>query len=288
MSTRVMDCCWGLWLPPSEKSVLMSLADQANDAGVCWPGVGSLCERTCLGERTVQRALRSLEDRMLLVCDLRAMKTNRYTLNIALLKQMEREREARRGEGAGLRQASLDLPAVASHPVTMAPRHGDTPPQRHPDPATVAPLPRHSGTQTVIEPIQIHTPHTPQPAAGGLETLDVPKGEVPLSSLADWLKFVQASGQDAVPETDEVWDYASTVGLPREFVALCWREFKRRQLQAGKRRRDWRAHFRECVMGSWYGLWLLSAGQDARLSTAGEQAMRFFEALDNRQSVEAS
>lgn len=279
MSTRVMDCCWGLQLPPSEKAVLMSLADQANDSGVCWPGVGSLCERTCLGERTVQRALRALEVAGLLSCDVRAMRTNRYTLNIARLKALEREREAARGEGAGLRQASLDLPGGAPDPATVTPRHSDTPPQWHPHPATVAPLPRHSGTQTVIEPI--HTPHTPQPAAGGLRASDVGLGEGPaLLPLSDWLAAVQASGQDAIPADDDLWDYTETVGLPRDFVALCWREFKHRQVKAGTRHRDWREKFRQCVRASWYGLWLLSAGQDARLSTAGEQAARYWEGKD--------
>ena len=107
-----------------------------------------------------------------------------------------------------------------------------------------------------------------------------PPPVAPLMSLADWLAAVQASGRDAVPLTDEVFDYAAAVELPQSFVTLCWREFKRRQLKAGKRQRDWRERFRECVRCSWYGLWLLSAGQEARLSTAGEQAARYWEAVD--------
>jgi hypothetical protein len=47
---------------PSEMAVLLSLADQANDEGIRWPSVGSISRRTRLGERTVQRALRSLAD----------------------------------------------------------------------------------------------------------------------------------------------------------------------------------------------------------------------------------
>lgn len=99
-------------------------------------------------------------------------------------------------------------------------------------------------------------------------------------SLADWLAAVQASGADAVPADDEVFDYAAAVELPKGFVALCWREFKRRQLKAGKRQRDWRDRFREAVRSNWYGLWLLAAGQEARLSTAGEQAARYWAAAD--------
>lgn len=269
-------------LDPSVKAVLMSLADQANDEGVCWPGVGSLAVRTCLSERTVQRSVRTLEELKLLSYEMGAARkgTNRYTLNVALLRELDRQREAAKGEGAGMRQAALDLAAPRqgfAEGDTMSPRHhvtrGDM----------VSPGGCHGVTQTVIEPIPIHTPHTPQASPGGLRPLDGPDEPAPLLSLPDWMAQVQASGQDAVPADDEVFDYAATVGLPREFVALCWREFKRRQMRAGKRQRDWREKFRDCVRSSWYGLWLLAAGQDARLSTAGEQAARYYEALDREE-----
>ena len=45
---------------PTDMAVLASLADQANDDGICWPSVGSLSRRTRLGERTVQMSLRRL------------------------------------------------------------------------------------------------------------------------------------------------------------------------------------------------------------------------------------
>ena len=41
-------------------SVLLALADQANDDGICWPSIGSLSRRTRLSDRTVQRSLRRL------------------------------------------------------------------------------------------------------------------------------------------------------------------------------------------------------------------------------------
>ncbi|MDP0496390.1 MAG: helix-turn-helix domain-containing protein [Verrucomicrobiota bacterium JB024] len=48
-------------MSPTQKAVLISLADQANDQGVCWPSVGSIAERTCLSERAVRKAVRDLE-----------------------------------------------------------------------------------------------------------------------------------------------------------------------------------------------------------------------------------
>ncbi len=45
---------------PTDMAVLASLADQANDDGICWPSVGTISRRTRLVERTVQKALRRL------------------------------------------------------------------------------------------------------------------------------------------------------------------------------------------------------------------------------------
>lgn len=57
MSTLIMGRCWNLRMPSSSKIVLISLADQANDDGVCWPAVGTISRRTCLSERTVQTSI---------------------------------------------------------------------------------------------------------------------------------------------------------------------------------------------------------------------------------------
>ncbi len=52
---------WPLKMRPPCKVVLISLADQANDSGLCWPSLSTLCARTCLSERAVQAALGELE-----------------------------------------------------------------------------------------------------------------------------------------------------------------------------------------------------------------------------------
>lgn len=57
-----MALVWELDLPPGEKLVLLALADQANDEGKqCWPSVDTIGHRSGQGERTVRRALASLE-----------------------------------------------------------------------------------------------------------------------------------------------------------------------------------------------------------------------------------
>jgi len=55
-----MNAAWSASCSPGEKLVLLALADWSNDAGVCWPSIRSLCEKSSAGERTVQRAIKSL------------------------------------------------------------------------------------------------------------------------------------------------------------------------------------------------------------------------------------
>jgi len=59
-----MTTVWDMDLPPGEKIVLLALADQANDEGrQCWPSVETIMRRSGQGERTVRRALSSLEEK---------------------------------------------------------------------------------------------------------------------------------------------------------------------------------------------------------------------------------
>ncbi len=54
-------------LHPSEKNVLLALADHANDDGrSCYPGIERLTTKSGLGERQVQRVLRRLTDKNLI------------------------------------------------------------------------------------------------------------------------------------------------------------------------------------------------------------------------------
>ena len=46
---------------PGPKFVLVSLADQANDRGACWPSIPQIASRCGMSERSVSRHLQSLE-----------------------------------------------------------------------------------------------------------------------------------------------------------------------------------------------------------------------------------
>lgn len=61
MSTVLLGQVWPLQLPPVAKSVLVSLADNANDSGFCWPSIETICERTCYGRTSVIEAIKWLD-----------------------------------------------------------------------------------------------------------------------------------------------------------------------------------------------------------------------------------
>ncbi|WP_278438352.1 helix-turn-helix domain-containing protein [Pseudomonas oryzihabitans] len=84
MSTLIMSACWPIQgITPAQKSVLISLADNANDEGVCWPSLATVSMRTCLSERAVRDALRGLEGACLLVSHQRLGRSTYYTVTPA-------------------------------------------------------------------------------------------------------------------------------------------------------------------------------------------------------------
>ncbi len=314
----LMGLCWPLKMEPGPKAVLISLADQANDHGYCWPATNTIALRTCLHQRTVQRALRDLEALGLLQTDIGAMKSNRYVLTVTAY--LERQKQA--DELAELaKTAARPLPEMVPTPGTMPPP-AQCHPRHHatPTPGTMPPPPRHHATLTVTEPILNTTPQTPRSTKGpssalsefsesgqeqasataeatgqveGLEPVGLPetgngrRGKTGAVSLATFLAECRAAGQKPILETDAVFAYADRVGLTADLLRLCWREFKDRQLKTNSKQRDWRMKYRNAVQGNWYGLWYMAAGEEARLSSKGEQAQRNFAALDAQAAAAA-
>lgn len=120
-----------------------------------------------------------------------------------------------------------------------------------------------SGTRVELDKSKSNNPLTPLPG----------KKSGPVS-LRTWLEAVKAKGEKAVPEGDPLFAYAESAGIPREFLALAWLEFKDRYTQPdAKLYRDWRATFRNAVKGNWLKLWYADGGTYC-LTTVGVQAQR--------------
>lgn len=56
-----MAAVWSTAMPPGTKLVALALGDMADDEGLCWPAVSTICRKTGQSERTVQGAIRELE-----------------------------------------------------------------------------------------------------------------------------------------------------------------------------------------------------------------------------------
>ena len=62
MSISLMSTAWKIvGISQTQKLVLLSLADNANDEGPCFPSFSHTAKRTCLSERAIRDAIRSLE-----------------------------------------------------------------------------------------------------------------------------------------------------------------------------------------------------------------------------------
>jgi hypothetical protein len=69
MSNALLTAAWPMEMPPTAKSVLISMADSAKDTGHCWPSIAGLTTRTCYGKTAVIDAIKWLEANGFIVCD---------------------------------------------------------------------------------------------------------------------------------------------------------------------------------------------------------------------------
>ena len=85
MSIKLMTAVWDREdLSSTQKLVLLSLADWANDEGLCWPSINRLAIKTSMAGRSVQRIIRDLESMGFIRRDEVLGKGNRYWISIPL------------------------------------------------------------------------------------------------------------------------------------------------------------------------------------------------------------
>ncbi|MEV1192083.1 helix-turn-helix domain-containing protein [Pseudomonas aeruginosa] len=133
MSTIIMSACWPLQgMSPAQKAVLISLADQANDQGVCWPAVDSIATRCCLSKRAVQQAIKWLRSVGIVSVEERQGRSTMYSVTPAAYAPPQEMHPSSKCTRAG----NAPTPADAAPPPTQ---------EMHPTPAASAP-------RTVIEP----------------------------------------------------------------------------------------------------------------------------------------
>nr|WP_252980563.1 helix-turn-helix domain-containing protein [Delftia acidovorans] len=101
---------------PAQKAVLISLADQANDDGVCWPGVATIAKRTCLSERAVQDAIAWLQTVGVVFREYRINSSTSYTITPANFNPAAAPAKRKRGTGAGAAPGANGAPPANGAP----------------------------------------------------------------------------------------------------------------------------------------------------------------------------
>lgn len=177
MSIKIMSEIWESDLPPTDRFVMLSLADHADEHGQCYPSIARLSKRTGFGERTVQNAVKRLVSGGYLVVSANAGRggANLYSINSTPAGNAPPQ-EMRP------RTRCTRIPPQEMHPA------GDAPPQLIPNtPAGDAPKPsgnRHT-TAAADAGAQAREINPPQGAENGTfrERLLVACGADPVSGL---------------------------------------------------------------------------------------------------------
>lgn len=176
MSNKIVNAIRPLVMSPAQKFVLTCLADEANDQGVCWPSVAAIVEKTCMGERTVRRAIADLEDMHLVVADRRSGRSTSYDLSPAM---------------ASAAQVSIPLPERQGCQSGRGARAAKTPAAAAPTPAAAAPHPCQSGTPILDPP-------------------EIPQGSTTTSDPGWWRQFELAYPNKAkLAEARPLWEALS-------------------------------------------------------------------------------
>lgn len=82
MSVHYIAKVWALEIPSTPKLVLLSLADQANDKGICWPSQPHIAKRCSLSDRAVRVQLTFLEEAKVIRRNVRAGVGTTFTLTL--------------------------------------------------------------------------------------------------------------------------------------------------------------------------------------------------------------
>ena len=167
MSTIIMSQCWPLGgMTAAQKAVLISLADQSNDDGVCWPSVGTISKRTCLSERAVQEALQWLQATGAVFREYKVNSSTVYTVTPSRFDAAKAPVARNRTKGEPSAPPALNAPPAPSAP----PPAGGAPlgvQEAHPTPAGGAPKSSLNRNGTINEPSFIGSdePKKAKPAA---------------------------------------------------------------------------------------------------------------------------
>lgn len=178
--------------------------------------------------------------------------------------------------GAAMRAAKARWNAIKRH-------HGEAEADRQvPEYRATSTASSNAGsTRPALQLVASSNAPSPSPSPSKREALPNKPGGAHSVELRTYIEQCKTRGEKAIPDHDPVFEYTDSIGLPREFVALAWAWFK--DAMVGKRKRDWRAHFRNAIRGNWPKYWYAIDG-GWELTTAGKQARLASDAAEERRA----
>jgi DNA-binding transcriptional regulator YhcF (GntR family) len=222
VSIKIMTAAWAVDLQHADKLVLLALADNANDEGMCYPSLRTVATKCGMHPRTVLRAIESLESEGHLSRDLRPGRSTVYFVH---------PRQRVTGDTESHVAASNQWQKVTGRAESQHPGQKVTTPVAESHSSPRAPLsPPHT------PPLTPHTPHL-EPSENHHGNQDISPRTSRAAATAKRLPpdFVLTPERRAIA-------IAEKVDPEREFSRFCdhWRAAS----GANARKHDWDAAWR--------------------------------------------
>lgn len=205
MSTIIMSQCWPLeGMSIAQKAVLISLADNANDQGVCWPSIPTIARRVCASDRAVQNAIKWLESARLVTANRANGRHTSYTVTPAAYAPPKEMHQRTKFTGAG------DSPAQEMHHTPAGdsgdPRTACTTPPNHVPSNRNEPSVNRQGTANDADDAgeSVSGGSTPAEEVGDEKPLtakDLVAEGIPRQVALDWLVVRKGKGRKSLTPT---------------------------------------------------------------------------------------
>lgn len=277
-------------LSPSEKLILLALADRCGADDTAYPSYQTLVDDTGLDRKTIWSALRRLEEAGI-ISDTgeRRGPTKRvvvWKLNGVRSRHDAQEQSQKRNDSKngivpktdrnssengtinGSENGTLNSSKNGTRNLPCEPTKGIyQEPERVAREKTPPPDPD-------ADTVSLREPAPPAPPAK-------PKTQRNESTFRQWLDVITAKGERPVRDYQALWEYCDRVGIPSDWVAMAWEKFTDRYLHdpqyRNKRYKDWRHVFLNAIRDNWYGLWCVASDGSLALTGKGKMLVRELE-----------
>jgi hypothetical protein len=90
-------------------------------------------------------------------------------------------------------------------------------------------------------------------------------------TLQEWLDTL--NGEPPIPRDSAVLKFATSAGIPFDYIKIAWVHFKQIMTAKQKTQKDWRQTFNLYVQKDYMRLWAFNQNNECYLTTAGKQVL---------------